>query len=112
MNIIFTKTFKKDFWKIFKWNNNLLIFKSEIKKTKLINLNKTYKKYKFCIITNSVRGIVQEYKENFYIPLLIVKKSDKNYWMNLILNSEIEKILEIKSQKAEKDIENDNFEIF
>lgn len=110
-NIIIAKTFKKDFKKIYKNETDLNKFAIKISKTKLLNLEKPFEKFKFSFKLIDVRGILISEVENFYIPIFIVKKSDKNYWMNLILNPKIEKILEIKSKKIEKDIENDDFEI-
>ena len=110
-NVIIAKTFKKDFKKIFKKETDLNKFAIKISKTKFLNLEKPFKKYKFSFKLIEIRGVLIFEIEKIYIPIFIVKKSDKKYWMNLIITDEIKEVLELKYKKIKLDIENNNFEI-
>ena len=111
MNIIITKNFKKDFNKIFKWNKDIASFSLKLKKTQIINLDNPFKKYKFSFLNINVRWILLFEINNNYLPIFIVKKSDKKFWMNLIITNSIKKILELNYLKAIEDIKNWDFEI-
>jgi hypothetical protein len=84
----------------------------KVNETKLIFLSDELYKFKFYIKTVSVRWIIFLNIENAFIPILITKKSDKNYGNNLILNKDIQNILETKFQKMTKDLENNNFDTY
>ncbi len=112
MNIIITDTFKKDFLKIFKWKNDIFLFSKELRKTRFINLKNPFQKYKLTFSWISIRWILLLNIANNCIPLYVVKKSNKKYWMNLVLDKELEKILENKYFKIKEDINNDDFEIY
>ncbi len=112
MNIIITKTFKKDFLKILH-KKSLKIFCLKLKKENFFLLEEPYKKFKFDINWTSIRWIIVLHNDKInLIPLFIIKKSNKKYWMNLILNKEIKKIIILKYDKSINDIENDHFEIY
>ena len=108
MTIIITKTFKKDFNKIFK-DNNLSIFCKQLSLSKEINLEIPYKKYKINISWITIRWVYVIWINWIYLPIFIVKKSDKKYWMNLILTKELVKILQLKYEKNLEDIEKWDF---
>ena len=112
MQIIITKSFKKLFFKILKKEQDLKSFCNKLKIEDFINIGIPYQKYKFNISWISIRwvAIIHNNQINI-IPLFIIKKSNKKYWMNLILNKEIKDFLNFKYDKAIRDIENDNFEI-
>lgn len=105
MNIIITDTFKKDFLKIFKLKD-LDLFSQQIQYSKSITLKEPYQKYKFYISGIAIRGVFIVLVQDHYLPIFIVKKSDKNYGNNLILSKELIKILSLKYQKAIEDIKN------
>ncbi len=111
MNVIITKSFEKDgikiFWSVKNWEQ----FCIQFKKTQKISLKSPFKKFKFSLQGISVRGIYVMTKKQQYIPIFIVKKSDKKYGMNLIITSEILPILENKYRKSLEDIENGEFAI-
>ena len=109
MIIIITKTFKKDFKKIF-LENNLGIFCKQFSLSKKINLKNPYKKYKIDVSWTAIRWVYIIWFNWIYLPIFIVKKADKKYWMNLILTKELIKILKLKYEKSLKDIENNDFE--
>ncbi|MDQ7009567.1 MAG: hypothetical protein Q9M94_04730 [Candidatus Gracilibacteria bacterium] len=111
-NIIIAKTFKKDFKKIFKIEADLSKFAIKLRKSKLLNLEKPFTKYKFSFNLIEIRGVLIFETEKFYIPIFVVKKSDKKYGMNLVISNEIKNILEAKYEKIKSDIENDNFQIY
>lgn len=111
MNIIITKNFKKDFNKIFKWSKDIVLFSLKLKKTQIINLDYPFKKYKFSFLNINVRWILIFEINNNYLPIFIVKKSDKKSWMNLIITNSIKKILELNYLKAIENIKNWDFEI-
>ena len=112
MNIIITGTFLKDFNKIVKQEKHLTLFVNKIKNNNLINLDNNYKKYKINLFWIAIRWIILININKYQIPILIFKKSDKKYWMNLTLDKNITKILEIQYLKIKKDIENNNFIIY
>ena len=110
MQIIITNTFKNDFLSIFKFqqlfDKFLVVIKN--KAHKLIDLKYPYKKFKCDIWNITVRWIVFISNENI-IPIYIVKKSNKQYWENLILNKEIMLLLEIKLKFSKLDLINWDF---
>lgn len=112
MKIFITKTFKNIFLKEFNFNSILLDFIKILseKNHNLIDLKYPYKKFKYNMWNLTIRGIIFCWIENILIPLFIVKKSDKKYWNNLILNWNIEKILEDRLIKTKIDLEDNNFE--
>ena len=112
MNIIITKTFLKDFNKLIKQEKSLELFIEKIKKYKLINLENNYKKYNINLFWIAIRWIILIKIEKYQIPILIFKKSNKKYWMNLYLDTKIEKLLENQYLKIKEDIENNNFKIY
>lgn len=113
MNLIITKTFLKDFYCIFNSEKILKYFTQKIYKSDLISLNQEYKKFKFDILNQSIRWIIYvENDNNFFIPIFIVKKSDKKYWMNLILTKEILEILDLKMSKSIDDFNSGNYKIY
>lgn len=113
MKIVITKTFEKDFYNIFNSSKLMKFFVEKIKISKLINLNTEYKKFKIDILNQSIRWVVYiENKQKFYIPIFIIKKSDKKYWMNLVLTKEILAILDLKFQKSIIDLNLNNFKIY
>lgn len=113
MKIIITSTFEKDFYNIFNSTKIIDFFIKKIKKNDLIFLSTIYKKFKIQILKQSIRWIIfTENNQQFYIPIFIVKKSDKKYWMNLILNKEMLDILEIKLQKNIDDFKSNKFNVY
>lgn len=104
MKILITNSFLKDFEKTIKLKNWLNIFLQKLKESNIFRLNDETKKFKFYISNISVRGIVFINEYNIGIPILIVKKSDKKYWSNLVLNKEIEDILKIKLVDMNSDL--------
>ena len=110
MNIIVTKTFEKEFYKIFNKKIELSSFCNKIKIWKFINLKIPYQKYKFSISWISIRWIIVIHNDKInIIPIFVIKKSDKTYWDNLILNKEIDNILNLKYDKAISDIRDNNY---
>jgi hypothetical protein len=109
MDILISNTFIKDFNKIIKLNDWLNSFLLELKKIEknIIKLSNNLFKYKFYVWNLSIRWvlILEISDKNIHIPCLIFKKSDKNYWNNLILTKEIEKLIDIQSCKIFKDIQ-------
>jgi len=74
MNIIISKTFEKDFKKIYRWQMNLAWFCVKLWKVKLLQLAKPFQKYKFKFWTVAIRGLlIIEHRWN-YIPIFITKK--------------------------------------
>ncbi|MDP2090129.1 MAG: hypothetical protein Q8K30_00900 [Candidatus Gracilibacteria bacterium] len=111
MKIIITKTFKQDFLDVFYDYRLLNIFIKKLNETKLIRLNQDLFKFKFYIKTISTRGIVFLNINNYYIPILLSKKSDKNIGDNLVLNKYIKHILDTKFEKMGQDLINIDYEI-
>lgn len=111
MKIIITKTFKYDFLDIFYDYRLLNVFIKKLNETNLIRLNKDLFKFKFYIKTISTRWIVFLNINDYYIPILLSKKSDKNLWDNLVLNKYIKHILDTKFKKMSLDLENSDYEI-
>jgi len=111
MNIIITRSFKKDFTKIFK-ENDLISFCKNISLWKEINLEHPYKKYKFNISWIAIRGVYVISIKNFLLPIFIIKKFDKKYWMNLVLTKELINILNLKYSKSLDDIENKSYSLY
>lgn len=112
MKIIITKTFLKDFKEVFYDEKFLFVFLRKLKETKLIFLTDELYKFKFYIKTISVRWVLFVNIDNMFIPILLVKKSDKNIWENLILNKFIKEIIDTKLWKMWKDLQNWDYEIF
>ena len=112
MKIIITKTFLKDFKEVFYDEKFLNIFLKKVNETKLIFLTDELYKFKFYIKTISIRWIIFINIDNIFIPILLVKKSDKNIWENLILNKSIKQIIDTKFWKMWKDLQNMDYEIF
>lgn len=113
MKIIITNTFEKDFYSIFNSYKLMNFFIGKIYKSKLINLSTEYKKFKIDILNQSVRWIIYiEDNQEIYIPIFIVKKADKKYWMNLILTKEILEILDLKFKKSINDFNLHNFKVY
>jgi hypothetical protein len=84
----------------------------KLKETNFIFLENRLYKFKFYIKTVSVRWIIFLNVNDFYIPILLTKKSDKNIWENLILNKHIKEILDTKLNKMAKDLISNDYEIF
>ena len=113
MHIIIVKSFKKIFLKIFNSDIDLKKFSNKLKSEKFINLEKPYKKIKFTLSWISIRWIVVFHNNEInIIPLYIVKKSDKKYWYNLILNKETKYFINLRFKKSIIDMEEWNFEIY
>lgn len=112
MQIIITKTFKKDFFEIFVSQKLLEVFVNKIKNTNLIFLEKNLLKFKFYISSLSIRGVVFININWNYFPIIIAKKSDKNIWENLVLNKYTRDLIDNKLLKIQKDLKNKDFEIF
>jgi len=113
MKVIITNTFKKDFYNIFNYSKLMIFFIEKIKKTKLINLNTEYKKFKIEILNQSIRWIIYiENQDKYFIPIFIVKKSDKKYWMNLMLTKDVLAILDVKLQKATIDLNFKRYKVY
>jgi len=113
MKIIITKTFEKDFYNIFNSYKILDFFVKKIKTTNLISLNNEYKKIKFDLFNQSIRWIVYIENDNLiYVPIFIVKKFDKKYWMNLILTKDLLSILNLKFEKSIIDINSNNYKVY
>ncbi len=111
MNVIITDTFKKDFCKIFS-EKVLKNFSEKLKSTSIINLDYPYKKYKITLENIATRWIYIISINKFFVPIFIVKKSDKKYGSNLIITKEISLILKLKYEKNIENIRNDQFQIF
>ncbi len=61
----------------------------------------------------SIRWVVYLEKEKLiYLPIFITKKSDKQYWMNLVLDKDFLEILNNKMLKNTKYINNWYYETF
>ena len=108
MQIIITESFWKDFLKILKFESFLVDFIRTIKNKKhtLIDLKFAYKKFKYRVWGISLRSIFMYKKEDVIIPIIIAKKSDKNLWDNLILETRFNKILDKKGENILLDIKN------
>ncbi len=112
MKIVITNTFKKDFLKIFLHEKMINIFINKLKESNLIYLNSNIFKFKFHIRTLSVRWILLVNINDKYIPILIVKKSDKQFWQNLVFDKKLENKLLTIIPKIENDILENNFTTF
>lgn len=112
MKIIITKTFLKDFKEVFYDEKFLWIFFRKLKEKKLIFLTDKLYKFKFYIKTISVRWVIFINVNNVFIPILLVKKSDKNIWENLILNKSIKEIIDTKLLKMWKDLKSWDYQVF
>ncbi len=104
MKIIIAASFEKDYKKIFKGKEKLRNFSLQIKRKKLINLEYPFQKYKFVFSWISIRGVISVWIEDYYIPVFIVKKSDKHYGMNLVITWDFLKLLLVRYQKIDRDI--------
>jgi len=112
MKIIIAKSFEKEFKKIFKWEIKIKNFSLQLKRKEFINLEYPLKKYKFNFSWISIRGIVSVEIEWYYIPIFIVKKSNKQYWMNLIIDSDFFKIIMLRYKKIDTEIKKWEFSEF
>ena len=80
--------------------------------TQLIDLSYPLKKLKANIKGIALRGIVMvEYKWVF-VPLLIVRKSDKLWWENLYLDKNMRKKVHQLLLQIEKDIIHDLYTVY
>lgn len=111
MNIIITETFKSEFISIFKSEVLISWFCEKIKWTKFINLNFPFKKIKFKYVWIDIRWIIFIWINDKILPIFIVKKSNKKYWNNLVLNKMIKDISKIKLNNCLSDIDNNNYEL-
>lgn len=111
MKIIITKTFLKDFKEVFYDEKFLKVFLKKLNETSLIFLTNELYKFKFYIRTISIRWVIFLNINNYFIPILIVKKSDKNIWENLVLNKFIKEIIDNKLWKMSRDLSNWDYEI-
>ena len=112
MNIIITETFKKDFLKIFKSELFLENFSQNLKNIKSIKLTSPYNKFKLQMWWIHLRWIYIILLQNKYLPIFVVKKSNKKYWNNLLINNKNIYFYKLKYEKSINDIENNNFKIY
>jgi len=112
MNIIITDTFKKDFLSIFKSELLIKWFCDRINSTKLLKLKHPFDKIKFKYVWIDIRWLLFIWIADKLFPIFIIKKSNKKYWNNLVLNYEITKIAEWKLEKVLLDFKNDDFKIY
>ncbi len=112
MNIIITDTFEKEFKNIFKSESLLLTFSKKLKKVERIKLKHPLEKIKFNFSWISIRWIIFIWIGDNLLPIFIVKKSDKRFWNNLILNKEVQILCKNKLKKCLLDFENDKFKLF
>ncbi len=114
MQILITDIFKQDFKKIF--NSDLLIENFWLvilsKNHKAIKLKYPYYKMKIKYIWIDLRIIIYVWLNQVLIPVFITKKHNKKYWMNLIFDTKIEKIIDKKYQLSMVEIDNNNFQIY
>ena len=112
MNIIITNTFKKEFISIFKSEYLIDGFCDKLKRSKNIRLNFPLDKIKFSYVWIDIRGIIFIWIKNKILPIFIIKKSNKKYWNNLILNKEINEITKLKLKNCLDDIDNNDFKLY
>jgi len=113
MKIIITEKFSKDFVKIFKTDslvNNFCNF-LEDKLYNIIDLKFPYSKIKLKFLWINIRLIIYIWNQDFLIPIFIIKKVDKKYWMNLVLNKDIINILEKNLEITFDNIKNNKYKI-
>jgi hypothetical protein len=104
MTIIIAKSFDKNFLKIFH-KKDYEEFTRKIQKTELLHLDIPYSNISIrwiCFVTS---------KENI-VPIFVVKKSDKLYGMNLIVDGDTLKIFENKYKWVLEDIESWDYVTF
>ena len=112
MNIVITDTFKKEFISMFKSDVLIWKFCKKINKSKVINLDYPLDKIKFNFIGISIRWLIYISIKDKVLPILIVKKSNKKYWNNLILNNEIKKICKVKLGKCLDDFDEGKYKMY
>ena len=106
--------YKKEFDDLIIEENWIVSFLKNLKydENNFFRLNEQFSKFKFFVLKNNVRWIIYIMWNWVVSPIFIVKKSDKQYWMNLVLTKELKKILELKLEKIERDINNDDFQLY
>ncbi len=114
MKIIITKTFLKDYKKICK-NLDIEIFTKNI--LSIQNLEKMYLKRPILKLKIKISNIhirlACKYIEDrlLLFPILIYKKSDKNYWNNLVWEN-VEEIINQQLIKIESDLQKWNYNVY
>ncbi len=109
--VIISQSFKQDFLKLF--HQSLLIeLVNKLNQASLINLKTPYKKFKLNLNQVATRGVAVIVFENKIVPIFIVKKSNKQYGNNLIINKEIALVLKKKFEDTITDIQNCDYESF
>ena len=113
MNVCFTETFKRDFLNICEYERLYLDFcdKFKSKLHKLIDLKHPYKKFKFDINWTALRWIVVENNWRF-IPIFIIKKSNKLRWENLVIDDNLMTRINHIRPKIIDDMKNWKYEIY
>jgi len=109
MTIRITKTFEKQFQKLFQKSNfTIQDFINLIQQTKVIQLEQSFIKIKIQTQQYSLRGL-WVIKSNILIPFFIVKKNNKLRWDNLVLNKATLQKINILMWKFQRDFENRNY---
>jgi len=112
MNIVITNTFKKEFISIFKSESLMTGFCEKIKYSKNIRLDFPLDKIKFKYVWIDIRWIIFIWIKDKILPIFIIKKSNKKYWNNLVLNKEIKDISKIKLKNCLLDFENNDYKLY
>jgi len=111
MKIIITKTFLKDYKKVCK-NINIEVFTKNIfsiQNLEAMYLKRPILKLRIKVSNIHIRLACKYIEDRFLLfPILIYKKSDKNYWENLIWNN-IEEVIQQQLIKIDSDLQSWNY---
>lgn len=115
MKVLISKTVKKDISKIFSSKNSIHLLVKKIKNTNIENiyLKRPFVKIKISFLWINFRIIWEFKKINWILVfILLLKKSNKKYWDNLIWSDDIEKLILNRLESIQKDILNWEYEFY
>ena len=118
MKILITDSVKSDLLSIIKSENSKKKFLLKIKEKinwnwwKNIFLKRPFIKIKVNFLNITFRIVAENNLENnLVILMLFFKKSDKNFWENLVWNPELEKKIKSRMVQIQSDLLSDRYEL-